>query len=128
MTTAAFKLAGGIDLSSSLSTTKSSRPGLVPPVLVAKITKAFLDSIYVILDGIVLLVSNEPSDSRRLRTERAEYDLDFYKTVDPNDSVRLLRPDLPVVNTDLSRILGFCLSWRTWLTSPRSSSLVCLCN
>jgi len=127
MTTAAFKLAGGIDATSSISTTKPSKRGPVAPVLVAKITKAFLDSIYAILDGMVLLVSNEPPLAKRQRTEKARYDLDSVKTVGPNDSVRFLRSaDLLVMTTDCSRMLDFCLFLRTWQTSPRLSFQACL--
>ncbi|KAI0634867.1 exocyst complex component Sec5-domain-containing protein [Trametes polyzona] len=60
ITTCAFKVAGGVDLSSSGSS--SSRPtkqNPIPPEFVAKITKAFLDSLYAFLDGMVHLASDE---------------------------------------------------------------------
>ncbi|KAI0674523.1 exocyst complex component Sec5-domain-containing protein [Trametes maxima] len=60
ITTSAFKVAGGVDLSSSASS--SSRPtkqNPIPTEFVAKITKAFLDSLYAFLDGMVHLASDE---------------------------------------------------------------------
>ncbi|KAH9897042.1 exocyst complex component Sec5-domain-containing protein [Cubamyces lactineus] len=60
ITTCAFKIAGGVDLSSSGSS--SSRPtkqNPIPTEFVAKITKAFLDSLYAFLDGMVHLASDE---------------------------------------------------------------------
>lgn len=60
ITTAAFKVAGGVDLSSSSSS--SSRARAQNPIaneFVTKITKAFLDSLYAFLDGLVHLASDE---------------------------------------------------------------------
>ncbi|KAF8970220.1 exocyst complex component Sec5-domain-containing protein [Flammula alnicola] len=57
MTTAAFKLAGGVESSSSLSKPLKQNP--IPQNFVSKITKAFLDALYTILDGMVLLASDE---------------------------------------------------------------------
>ena len=57
MTTAAFKIAAGVDASSS-----ATRPLKQPPIpagFVTKITKGFLDALYAILDGLVLLASDE---------------------------------------------------------------------
>ncbi|GLB39153.1 putative exocyst complex component Sec5 [Lyophyllum shimeji] len=51
LTTAAFKLAGGVDLA------KPTKQNPVPQAFVTKITKAFLDAIYAFLDGLVLLAS-----------------------------------------------------------------------
>lgn len=59
LTTAAFKLAGGVDLSSSVSLSKPVKQNPVPQVFVTKITKAFLDALYAFLDGLVLLASDE---------------------------------------------------------------------
>lgn len=58
MTTAAFKIAGGVETPSS----SVARPIKQHPILsafVSKITKAFLDALYAILDGLVLLASDE---------------------------------------------------------------------
>lgn len=55
MTTAAFKLAGGLD--PSVSRPQKQVP--IPQIFVLKITKAFLDALYAILDGMVLLASDE---------------------------------------------------------------------
>lgn len=57
MTTVAYKLAGGVDSSSSLS--KPLKQNLIPQIFVSKITKAFLDALYAFLDGLVLLASDE---------------------------------------------------------------------
>ncbi|EIN08849.1 hypothetical protein PUNSTDRAFT_143551 [Punctularia strigosozonata HHB-11173 SS5] len=58
ITTSAFKLAGAVDLTSS----SSRGPAKQYPVaqeFVVKITKAFLDSMYAFLDGLVHLASDE---------------------------------------------------------------------
>lgn len=59
ITTSAFKLAGGIDLSSNMTTTKMSKQNTIAPVFISKITKAFLDVLYAFLDGLVHLGSEE---------------------------------------------------------------------
>lgn len=58
LTTAAFKIAGGVDLSST-SLAKIQKQNPVPQAFVSKITKAFMDSLYAFLDGLVLLASDE---------------------------------------------------------------------
>lgn len=58
LTTAAFKIAGGVDLSST-SLTKPTKQHPIPQAFVSKITKAFLDALYAFLDGLVLLASDE---------------------------------------------------------------------
>ncbi|TFK41615.1 exocyst complex component Sec5-domain-containing protein [Crucibulum laeve] len=58
LTTTAFKLAGGVDLSAS-SVGKPPRQNAIPQAFMAKITKAFLDALYAFLDGLVLLASDE---------------------------------------------------------------------
>ncbi|EJD05538.1 uncharacterized protein FOMMEDRAFT_152861 [Fomitiporia mediterranea MF3/22] len=57
LTTEAFKIAGGIDLTTS--TTKPLRQHRVPANFIARITKSFLDSLYAFLDGLVLLASED---------------------------------------------------------------------
>lgn len=57
MTTTAFKLAGGVEPSSSLA--KATKQNPIPAIFVFKITKAFLDALYSLLDGMVLLASDE---------------------------------------------------------------------
>lgn len=57
LTTEAFKIAGGIDLSPS--TTKPLRQHRIPANFITRITKSFLDSLYAFLDGLVLLASEE---------------------------------------------------------------------
>jgi exocyst complex component 2 len=59
ITTAAFKIAGGIDLSSNMTSTKPTKQNAVAPLFISKITKAFLDVLYAFLDGLVHLASEE---------------------------------------------------------------------
>jgi Exocyst complex component Sec5 len=60
VTTAAFKIAGGVDLSNVMSPTpRTIKQNQVAPTFVSKITKAFLDAIYAFLDGLVLWASDE---------------------------------------------------------------------
>ena len=65
ITTFAFKIAGGVDLSSSSSSSSRSKTqNPIAKAFVQKITKAFLDSLYAFLDGLVHLASDEsPSTS-----------------------------------------------------------------
>ncbi|RPD65706.1 hypothetical protein L226DRAFT_557688 [Lentinus tigrinus ALCF2SS1-7] len=64
ITTSAFKIAGGVDLSSSSSSSRSKTQNQIASEFVQKITKAFLDSLYAFLDGLVHLASDEsPSTS-----------------------------------------------------------------
>lgn len=58
LTTAAFKIAGGVDISAT-SLSKPLKQNPVPQAFVSKITKAFLDALYAFLDGLVLLASDE---------------------------------------------------------------------
>ena len=58
ITTAAYKLAGGIDLSSS-SLTKPIKQNSIATAFVTKITKAFIDTLYAFLDGLMTLASDE---------------------------------------------------------------------
>ncbi|KAJ7057829.1 exocyst complex component sec5 [Mycena amicta] len=61
VTTAAFKIAGGVDLtgSNSAQLSKPVRQNAVPAAFINKITKAFLDALYAFLDGLVHLASDE---------------------------------------------------------------------
>ncbi|KAF5367582.1 hypothetical protein D9758_003714 [Tetrapyrgos nigripes] len=58
ITTVAFKLAGGVDLSSS-SLTKPVKQNPIPAAFVSKITKAFLDVLYAFLEGLTRLASSD---------------------------------------------------------------------
>jgi exocyst complex component 2 len=60
-TTNAFKLAGGVDLAST--TAKLGRQYNLPSEFVTKITKAFLDTLYAILDGLALVATDVSPDS-----------------------------------------------------------------
>ncbi|KAF8222395.1 hypothetical protein L208DRAFT_1413490 [Tricholoma matsutake] len=57
LTTAAFKLAGGVDLSSS-SLVKSSKQNAIPQAFVSKIVKAFMDTLHALLEGLTVLASD----------------------------------------------------------------------
>nr|GAT42751.1 predicted protein [Mycena chlorophos] len=60
VTTAAFKIAGGVDLAGSGSSQlKPVKQNPVPAAFINKITKAFLDALYALLDGLVHLASEE---------------------------------------------------------------------
>ena len=60
ITTAAFTIAGGVDLSNALPpNSKPVKQYPVAPTFVTKITKAFLDALYAYLDGLVHLASDE---------------------------------------------------------------------
>lgn len=68
ITTAAFKIAGGVDLSSNMSLAKPAKQNPIAAAFVQKITKAFLDALYAFLDGLVHLASDEsPSSMGRCR-------------------------------------------------------------
>jgi len=56
-TTTAFKLAGGIELS-SYSLVKASKQLPIPQAFISKIVKAFMDALYAFLDGLVLQASD----------------------------------------------------------------------
>ncbi|RXW20181.1 hypothetical protein EST38_g5679 [Candolleomyces aberdarensis] len=58
LTTSAFRLAGGVESSSGLGN-RPSKQNPIPQVFITKITRAFLDALYAILDGLVLLASDE---------------------------------------------------------------------
>ncbi|KAF8801103.1 exocyst complex component sec5 [Phlegmacium glaucopus] len=58
MTTAAVRIAGGVEAASS-SVARPPKQNLIHSAFVSKITKAFLDALYAILDGLVLLASDE---------------------------------------------------------------------
>lgn len=61
LTTEAFKIAGGVDLSSSSnsSASKPVRQHRIATSFISKITKSFLDALYAFLDGMVRLASDE---------------------------------------------------------------------
>lgn len=58
VTTAAFKLAGGVDLSVS-SLAKPTRQNPITSAFVTKITKTFMDVLYAFMDGMLRLASDE---------------------------------------------------------------------
>ncbi|KAG6827599.1 hypothetical protein H0H92_011172 [Tricholoma furcatifolium] len=58
LTTAGFKLAGGVDLAAS-SLSKPTKQHPVPQAFVSKLTKAFVEALYAFLDSLVVLASDE---------------------------------------------------------------------
>ena len=88
MTTAAFKIAG-VETSSS-SVARAPRQHPIPSAFVSKITKAFLDALYAILDGLVLLASDESPilhGKRPSTTNTAQMSLDPLELLDLTDAV-----------------------------------------
>ncbi|KAE9391105.1 hypothetical protein BT96DRAFT_959624 [Gymnopus androsaceus JB14] len=60
VTTVAYRLAGGVDLSNSSSLmSRGIKQNPIPAAFVTKITKAFIDVLYAFLDGLVRLVEDE---------------------------------------------------------------------
>lgn len=60
MTTGAFKIAGGVDLTNAATpTSRLIKQNPVSPTFVSRIAKAFLDTLYAFLDGLVHLASDE---------------------------------------------------------------------
>ncbi|KAH7882412.1 exocyst complex component Sec5-domain-containing protein [Phlebopus sp. FC_14] len=87
MATSAFKIAGGIDLSSTSSSLRTIKQNHISSAFTLKITKAFLDAVYAFLDGLVHLTSSQshsgPEESSTVRSTSKFFDLS-----DPN--IRLL--------------------------------------
>ncbi|EKM56994.1 uncharacterized protein PHACADRAFT_208160 [Phanerochaete carnosa HHB-10118-sp] len=68
VTTGAFRIAGGVDLSSAAaSTSRLVKQNPVPQTFVSRITKAFLDTVYAFLDGMVHLASDESPKTAALK-------------------------------------------------------------
>ncbi|KAG1847630.1 exocyst complex component Sec5-domain-containing protein [Suillus subluteus] len=59
LATSAFKIAGGVSTDSGSGVLRVTQQNIVPPAFISKITKAFLDAIYAVLDGFVVLVAEE---------------------------------------------------------------------
>jgi len=57
LTTAAFKIAGGVDPSSTLS--RPVKQNHIPQIFISKISEVFLDTTYGFFDGLLLLASDE---------------------------------------------------------------------
>lgn len=57
LTTAAFKIAGGVDPSSTVS--RPVKQNAIPQIFISKIFKVFLDTIHGFFDGLLLLASDE---------------------------------------------------------------------
>ncbi|KAF8841998.1 hypothetical protein BDN67DRAFT_900284 [Paxillus ammoniavirescens] len=63
LATSSFKIAGGIELSSSTSSFRTIQQNHIQPAFTRKITKAFLDAVYAFLDGLVHLTTPDWSDT-----------------------------------------------------------------
>lgn len=59
LATSAFKIAGGVSTDSGSGVLRVTQRNIVPPAFISKITKAFLDAIYAVLDGFVVLVAED---------------------------------------------------------------------
>lgn len=59
LATSAFKIAGGVSTDSGSGVLRVTQQNIVPPAFTSKITRAFLDAIYAVLDGFVVLVAEE---------------------------------------------------------------------
>ncbi len=90
VTTAAYKLAGGVDLS-SVSLTKPTKQNPITAAFVTKITRTFIDVLYSFLNGMVQLVSDDmPSTSGKRQFPNPELDLvNSIELLDLSNSVRL---------------------------------------
>ncbi|KIK99659.1 hypothetical protein PAXRUDRAFT_8739 [Paxillus rubicundulus Ve08.2h10] len=63
LATSSFKIAGGIELSSSASSFRTIQQNHIQPAFALKITKTFLDAVYAFLDGLVHLTTPEWTDT-----------------------------------------------------------------
>jgi exocyst complex component 2 len=72
ITTAAFKIAGGVDLSGALSASRPLKQYPVEAAFQSKIVKSFLDALYAMLDGLVHLASKDSPIARGKRPARAD--------------------------------------------------------
>ncbi|KIJ14534.1 hypothetical protein PAXINDRAFT_100026 [Paxillus involutus ATCC 200175] len=66
LATSSFKIAGGIELSSSASSFRTIQQNHIQPAFTRKITKAFLDAVYAFLDGLVHLTTPDWSDTTEI--------------------------------------------------------------
>lgn len=63
LTTAAFKLAGGVDLPSASNPHRPLKQHVISQEFLSNVTKAFLETVYAFLDGLVHLASEESTIS-----------------------------------------------------------------
>lgn len=63
LTTAAFKLAGGVDLPSASNPHRPLKQHVISQEFLSNVTKAFLETVYAFLDGLVHLASEESTVS-----------------------------------------------------------------
>lgn len=126
LATAAFKIAGGVDLSSS-SAMKPLKQNTISQAFVVKIVKAFLDALYAFLDGLVLLASNESpivTGKRPVMDVVPSLGLNALALLDLMDTVG------PVIFTSSSilmvhRIQEYCWSFRILATFRRQLCRAC---
>lgn len=89
LTTAAFKISGGVDLSSNSVAPKTAKQNSIAPIFVSKITRSFLDALYAFLDGMVHLASDESSALAGGRSDSATITgTNPLELIDLNDAVR----------------------------------------
>lgn len=90
VTTGAFKIAGGVDLTSAAaSTSRLIKQNPVPPMFVSRIAKAFLDTLYAFLDGLVHLASDE---SPRLADPKSAPEVNATNEPNPLELLNLENP------------------------------------
>ena len=97
LTTGAFKLAGGSELSSITTNPSRYIRSSVPQIFISKIVKAFLDSLYAFLDGMVHLTSDEPSTIQVPKTTGETTGSNPLELRDIENPVRRTRAILPCV-------------------------------
>lgn len=98
MTTVAFKLAGGVDASSAFMK-RPVKQNAIAAAFVTKITKAFLETLYAFLDGLVNLASDESpiiTGKRPVTASSYNTSTNPLELLDLSDGVRyLLLPSEP---------------------------------
>jgi len=102
MTTAAYKIAAGAELTPHSSSTiptlyqqksRLQKLTVVPQVFVTKISRSFIDALYAFLDGLVLLASDEspivkePDKMQPLKGTESAVEMRLYELLDLKDAV-----------------------------------------
>ncbi|KIK70183.1 hypothetical protein GYMLUDRAFT_67436 [Collybiopsis luxurians FD-317 M1] len=67
VTTVAYRIAGGVDSSSSSLISKGIKQSPIPAAFVSKITRAFMDVLYAFLEGLVKLVEDEKAAATNVK-------------------------------------------------------------
>jgi exocyst complex component 2 len=123
VTTFAFKLAGGIELSSSMA--KQTRQNPITPAFVAKIVKAFIDAMYSFLDGFLFLATGETPTATATVLK-----VDDEKALVSQTSVMAATNRLELLDLDnqvksLLVISSFLFKWSCLSLSPTRTYVCC---